>query len=423
LDAKIPVKGATTERSGFRLFFSGSILLFVIAHFTHHLINALHTPLLPFIRDDLQLNYTQAGFVLSAFSLSYGLASLPAGWLTDHIGPRIMITISIIGVAVAGVMVGLSSNYVLLLMALILMGILGGGYHPSAPPLVMAAVEPKNRSKALGFHMIGGSFSHFVAPVLGGAIAVTWGWRYAYFSLAVPMIIFGIIFFIVIGRINNANGLHGAAYQKEAKADERIKPLFGMGRIVAFILFSTIIHALSTTIISFLTVYLVDRFGVDKLTAAQLLSLIYLAGVWASPLGGYLADRFGQLQVILLVSLFSGPLVYLFNLAPYGIAIYALLLLIGMVGPMRNPVAEGYIASNTPVRRRSTVLGFYYFGNMESGALLTPVVGYLLDNAPEGVSKFPYAFTIVAICMLVASVAFLVFFWGKREKKSLNPAK
>ena len=113
------IKAPAAERSGIRLFFSSSILLFAIAHFAHHLINALHTPLLPFIRDDLQLNYTQAGFVISAFSLSYGLAQLPSGWLTDHIGPRIMITVSIVGVAVAGVMVGFSSTYVTLLIALI----------------------------------------------------------------------------------------------------------------------------------------------------------------------------------------------------------------------------------------------------------------------------------------------------------------
>jgi MFS family permease len=412
LDIKVPA----AERSGIRLFFSSSILLFAIAHFAHHLINALHTPLLPFIRDDLQLNYTQAGFVISAFSLSYGLAQLPSGWLTDHIGPRIMITVSIVGVAVAGVMVGLSSTYTTLLIALIFMGIIGGGYHPSAPPLVMAATEPRNRSKALGFHMIGGSFSHFVAPVLGGAIATYWGWRYAYFSLAVPMVVFGVIFFIVLGRQNAASGINGAAHHQEARATDAADPPISMGQIVSFITFSTVVQALHTTIISFITLYLVDRFGVDKLTAAQLLSLIYLAGVWSGPLGGYLADRFGQLQVILLVSLFAGPIVYLLNLAPYGFAVYALLIALGMVGAMRNPVSEGYIASNTLVNRRSTVLGFYYFGNMESGALLTPFVGYLLDHTPEGYSKFPFAFTIVAVAMTVASIIFLISFWVKREK-------
>jgi hypothetical protein len=87
-----------------------------------------------------------------------------------------------------------------------------------------------------------------------------------------------------------------------------------------------------------------------------------------------------------------------------------------MVGSMRNPVSEGYIASNTLVKRRSTVLGFYYFGNMESGALLTPFVGYLLDHTPEGYSKFPFAFTIVAVAMTVASIIFLISFWAKREK-------
>lgn len=411
------IKAPAAERSGMRLFFSSSILLFVISHFAHHLINALHTPLLPFIRDDFKLDYTQAGFVISAFSLSYGLAQLPAGWLTDHIGARIMITVSIIGVAIAGVLVGLSSTYIMLLLVLIFMGIIGSGYHPSAPPLVMAATEPKNRSKALGFHMLGGSGSHFVAPVIGSAIAAVWGWRYAYFSLAVPMVVFGIIFFIVLGQQNAANGINGVGHRRDT-ATSTASPSIGMRQIVSFIAFSTVVHALSTTIIAFMTLYLVDRFGVDNLTAAQLLSLIYLAGVWASPLGGYLADRFGQLQVILIVSLFAGPIVYLLNLAPYGFAIYAVLLALGMVGPMRNPVLEGYIASNTPVNRRSTILGFYYFGNMESGALLTPAVGYLLDHAPQGYSRFPFAFTIVAVAMSVASIIFLLLFWGKREKRA-----
>lgn len=417
MDNKAPAAEQPKERSGIRLFFSSSILLFVIAHFTHHLINALHTPLLPFIRDDFHLDYTQAGIVISAFTLSYGLAQLPAGWLTDHIGPRIMITVSILGVAVAGVLVGLSSTFLMFLGALIFMGVIGGGYHPSAPPLVLAAVEPKNRSKALGFHMVGGSFSHFVAPVLGGAIAAAYGWRMAYFSLAVPMVIFGIIFYLVLGRVTAANDVTMKASGKKS-GPEIANPAVGMGRIAAFITFATVVQALATTIVGFIALYMVDRYKVDNLTAAGLLSLYYIAGVWSGPLGGYLADRFGQLQVILLVSLFAGPLIYLLNLAPYGIAVYALLILFGMVGPIRNPVAEGYIASNTPLKRRSTVLGFYYFGNQESGAVLNPIIGLVVDKF-----GFSTGFNIVAIAMVVASVAFLVFFWSKRDKKALTPAK
>ncbi|MFH1640289.1 MAG: MFS transporter [Chloroflexota bacterium] len=411
METKVPATG----RSGIRLFFSSSILLFVIAHFAHHLVNALTTPLLPFIQDEFNLDYTQAGFVISAFSISYGLSQLPAGWLTDHIGARIMITISIIGVAIAGVLVGLSTNYIMLLFALIVMGIIGGGYHPSAPPLVMAATEPKNRSKALGFHMIGGSASHFLSPLVGGAIAAVWGWRASYIGLAIPMLIFGVIFFIILGRQNSARRAIRIE-AKESVAVEADAAHTSLRRIIFFILLVTLAHAFTMVTVSFTPLFLVYKYGIDRTVAAGLLSLIFSSGLWASPLGGYFADRVGQMPVILIAGLCAGPIIFLMNYAPYGIPIFALLILLGMIGPMRNPASEGYIASNTPLKRRSTVLGFYYFGNMETGALLMPLVGYLLDHAPEGISKFAFAFNIVAVAVMVISIVFLVSFWGQREK-------
>ena len=135
--------------------FTGLLPLFVLAHFIHHVVNASLIPLLPFIRDEFILDYTQAGFVVAAFTLSYGISQIPSGWLADRIGPRIMITIGISGVGLAGLLIGLSQTYIMLVVFLILLGVLGGGYHPSAPPLVSASVKPENRGRALGIHLIG----------------------------------------------------------------------------------------------------------------------------------------------------------------------------------------------------------------------------------------------------------------------------
>ena len=93
------------------------------------------------IRDDFNLSYTQAGLVVSAFSLSYGCSQLPAGWLADRISYRVLITIGICGVAVAGLLVGLSNTYIMAIIFLVFMGIAGGGYHPSAAPLIGASTE------------------------------------------------------------------------------------------------------------------------------------------------------------------------------------------------------------------------------------------------------------------------------------------
>ncbi len=131
------------NKSGLRLLFSGLLPLFVLAHFGHHLLTALPIPLLPMIRSDFALDYTQSGWVVSAFNLAYGIGQLPGGWLTDRIGPRLMITIGICGVALAGFLVGLSHIFMLMIFFLALMGLLGGGYHPAAPPMIFALVPPR----------------------------------------------------------------------------------------------------------------------------------------------------------------------------------------------------------------------------------------------------------------------------------------
>ena len=144
------MKENITKKFSLRSLFPGLLPLFVLAHFGHHLVPALLVPLLPLIRDDFALDYTQSGLMLSAFALSYGISQLLGGWLADRIGQRIMVTIGISGVALAGLLVGLSATYIMMIVSLVLMGVLGGGYHLASPPLISAPVEPKNRGRALG---------------------------------------------------------------------------------------------------------------------------------------------------------------------------------------------------------------------------------------------------------------------------------
>jgi len=44
------------------------------------------------------------------------------------------------------------------------------------------------------------------------------------------------------------------------------------------------------------------------------------------------------------------------------------------------PTAEAHIAAEISERRRSTVLGIYYFSGMEGSAVLTPILGSAIDR-------------------------------------------
>lgn len=379
----------------------------MLAHFSHHVLSALATPLLPFIRSDFSLDYTQSGFVISAFTLSYGIGQLPGGWLADRVGPRILLTIGISGVALAGLLVGLSQTYLMMILFLVLMGLTGGGYHPAASPLISMSVEPKNRGQALGFHLIGGSASFFLTPLIGVAIASVWGWRGSFIGLAIPTIVFGIIFFILLGQragMERKNYTTADSLRKIPSFPDRLR------RLVAFIILSTITLAIIRSVISFIPLFAVDHLGVSEETAAASIAIIYSAGFWASPLGGYLSDRLGRIPVILAVCFSAGPIIFLLNIAHYGVGFAAVLLCLGVILLMRGPASEAYIFGQTSERNRSTILGIYFFTGMESGGILTPVMGYLIDQF-----GFYLSFTLASATLVIVTITCSLFLRGNQD--------
>ncbi|MFC2016485.1 MFS transporter [Chloroflexota bacterium] len=379
----------------------------MVAHFGHHLLGALLVPLLPFIRDDLALDYAQAGWVVSAFMVSYGFGQLPGGWLADRIGSRTVITVGISGVALSGFLVGLSPTYIIMTIFLVLLGVTGGGYHPASIPVISALVDSGKLGRALGLHQLGGAASHFLAPLIAVGIATVLGWRGSFIGTAIPIFIFGIVFYVLLGMWGYAKETGQGISEGYIETPSTPGHL---GRLVAFLIVSIVGQILIVAIISFIPLFLVDHFGVSEEVAAVLLALTYSAGFWAGPLGGYLSDRLGTVPVMLVVTLMTGPVIYLLNHVTYGLGIGALLILIGMSLDSRMPVSEAYITSQTSERNRSTVLGIYYFGSRGGPGVITPVLGYLIDRL-----GFYTSFTIMSAALVAVTLICSVFLWNRRD--------
>jgi len=359
------------------------------------------------IRSDYSLDYTLSGWVVSAFNLAYGIGQLPAGWLADRIGPRIIITVGICGVALAGLFIGLSQSFWMLILFLALMGFLGGGYHPASPPLIVSLVEGKSCGRALGLHVIGGGASFFLAPLIGAAIAVYWGWRGSFIWLAGPTLLFGLFFYFILKR-------HGSS--PTARVDASSSPAsdvpseYSLRNLTVFIFLSTFTGAVIFATISFIPLFLVDHFGFAKERAGAFFALIYSAGLWASPIGGYLSDRRGRVPVILGICFLASPVIFALQFAPGEWGIFILLQLLGIIIYVRMPVSESYIIRHTSPRNRSTVLGIYFFGIMEGGGLLTPLAGHLIDHY-----GFPASFTISGSLLLVVTFICAFLLRGSRD--------
>lgn len=384
----------------------GLLPLFVIAHFSHHLLTALLVPLTPFIRDDFALDYAQIGWLVSAFTLAYGISQLPAGWLADHLGQRTLITIGISGVAVFGLFIGLAPNYVVLAILLVLLGIMGGGYHPAAIPLVSGSVAPEKRGRALGIHQIGGSASYFVTPLIAVALTSVIGWRGSFVGLAIPVIVFGIVLYALLARQRYQGKIEEKAGESKI---EKSSVLVNRRHLSAFLTLAIVGEMAIWAIIAFVPLFLVDRLGVGEETAGILLALVYSGGLWASPLGGYLCDRWGRVPLLIAVSTVVSLIIYLLPLAAYGWAVIALLIALGMSAFFLIPVAEAYLITHTPEHNRSTIIGIYYFGSVGGSGFIIPAIGHFIDQ-----SGFNTSFTMVGAILIAITLVCSIFLWGDR---------
>ena len=63
------------------------------------------------IRGDMGLSATEFGFLLSAFSLSYGLAQLPSGILLDRYGPRLVLGAGVIFWSLMQALTGMVNSF------------------------------------------------------------------------------------------------------------------------------------------------------------------------------------------------------------------------------------------------------------------------------------------------------------------------
>ncbi len=174
-----------------------------------------------------------------------------------------------------------------------------------------------------------------------------------------------------------------------------------------FIILSTFTHAVTYCVIAFIPLFLVDRFGLSKEAAAASVAIFYSAGLWASLLGGTLADRFGSVPVVLVVCFMTGPAIYLLNFIPSAFGVGCLLFVMGVFNYVRTPVSETYLVGQTTERNRSTVLGIYYLSTYEGGGVLTPLMGLLMDH-----HGFDVSFAMAGVTLLLLFFACWIWLRG-----------
>lgn len=353
-------------------------LFFSYTHFSHDLTTGLLVALLPFIREELGLNYLQSGLLTSALALTSGFSQFLGGWLGDRLNRVRAMAIGLAGVGLCTFAVGLMPSYYLILAILVVQGIIAGAYHPSAVSSVTGSFEEARRGRAMALHMMGGSVGFLLGPFLGAPLASILGWRHAFEILALPAVVAS---FFVITRLKLPAAVSMPKTSPQAGTPNKsLGEVFHVFRSLASVFILVIIvNLIMGPSISFLSLFLVDRHHLSTAAAAIWISVVRLGGLIGSLFGGWLSDKWGRRRAVLLMLVLIGPVLYLLTHLPFNAALIVVFIIFGALWSGREATMQTYLMNSTPAHIRATVFGIYFGIGQEGSSLMQPLVGYFAD--------------------------------------------
>jgi CP family cyanate transporter-like MFS transporter len=183
-----------------------------LVYFTFAMAITSIAPLVYKIMGDLNMHRGQMGTVLAAWQLTYIFSSVPGGGMLDRFGPRRAMFVATLVIALSVFLRGFASDYVTLLLAVMVFGLGGPLISSGAPKVVSLWFTGKNRGLAMGIYFTGNASGGIVAVALTNSVflpLVGGDWRDVMFLVSGFVLASGVIWMLI--------SAHPASRAMEAK--------------------------------------------------------------------------------------------------------------------------------------------------------------------------------------------------------------
>jgi len=336
--------------------------------------------------DDLMRDFAVGGAILGNLSAFYYYAyagsQIPVGVLIDRFGPRRLITVAVAFVAFGSFVFAEADTLWAAYLGRMMIGF--GCAFSFAGALNYAAIwMPASRFATLGgwaqmMGVLGGITGQ--APL--GAAVEAFGWR----PVVLVVAVFGAVLAVACGLVLRD--------RPRAAADgDRPGLLAGLGRAASsrqVWLAAAFGMAMTSAMLAFGGLwgvpYVMQAYGYHKAEAAALVSVLFVGWGVGAPLFGWLADRYRRRKLFMVAGA---------TLSTVGIAAAVYLPHAGTVTLAASLVVQGLGASSmvlcfavgresTPLWAAGATIGIINGFVVGSGAVLQPLLGWLLDRAWDG---------------------------------------
>ena len=382
---------------------------------------------LPAIRRELAAGMSGLQWVVDGYTLMFAALLLSAGSLSDRVGARRAFGAGMVLFVLASAGCGLAPSLPALVAARLVQGSAAAALMPASMALVSQAYpDPARRARALGLWAMGGAAASTSGPLLGGALSAV-SWRLIFF-VNVPAGAAALVLlaraprsprnrvpFDWAGQVAAVAAMGGLTYGAiEAGAvgitAPRVLAAFATAA-VALAVFGRLQargrHPMlplslfrsrtvsAAVVIGFafmvgyyglpfvMSLYLQQLRGLSALGAGIIFVPMMVVGGALNPFTARLAERFGGHTLIAggLLSMTTGLVVIGLLPATAPVALLsALMILVGLAGPLVMPPVMALLLQAVPARRAGVASGVFNTSRQVGGALAIAVFGTLVAS-------------------------------------------
>lgn len=259
------------------------LVICCISHFLNDMIQSIIPSIYPILKDKFDFSFAQIGIITLVFQMTSSILQPFTGLSADRHPRPYALSVGMCFTLAGLLMLAFAENYLLILLAVSIVGFGSSVFHPTASSVTQLASGGK-KSLAQSIFQVGGNGGSALGPLLAALIMVRLGaWYKARLQYAVKH-----------PRKAEALNTH---ISRRAK--------YGALLILILLIFSKYFY--TSCITSYFTFYLIDKFGVS-VQASQICLFVFLAAFAIGTLaGGVFGDRFGRKYVIWFSILGAAP--------------------------------------------------------------------------------------------------------------------
>jgi MFS transporter, FSR family, fosmidomycin resistance protein len=292
------------------------ILLMFLGHIWVDSSQGILPVVLPKLKETLDLNYFQIGFVVTVLNLTSSVIQPIFGYVSDKIRTGWFVPVGIFWTACMMGLLGWAPDYLSVVLLVGLAGLGTAAFHPRAM-MVVFHVSGSRKGFGTAVFSTGGNIGFALGPMIGGLLVLGFG-LHATVGLVGPGALLALAIFFWPGDF----------LRREVPEKPKVKS--GGGGLHDLLWSSLILTCLVVTLrswvyisfITYLPMFLQEQ-GLPLKTGSLMLTVFLAGGAAAGLYGGHLSDRVGRRRVII-VSLLLYPLFMSLMILSHGAVLWFL---------------------------------------------------------------------------------------------------